>query len=268
MLEFKECFVAFIDILGFKNIVKDQLTITRIDGIIGQWLGTHANIKSENAIVPAGQLKVTSFSDSIILSIPTHPNGYFSYKMLRYLLSIIERIQFSLAKEGVWFRGGISWGQLHHDKNIYGDGLVRAYQIEQTAEFPRVVLDPELLVNFFMEKCVAVDKDDFVKNLNVTYGEPTYSGKFIFEKARMNGGYGSHFKDDVPFFIDYMNSFFEKDKVNDDERDQIIDNIRKNLYSSKDKSIYSKYRWVVEYLISTAPIYGENKHLEYLINRI
>lgn len=240
MLEFKECFVAFIDILGFKNIVKDQATITRIDGIITGWLGTHANIEGQNAIVPAGHLKVTSFSDSIILSIPIGTNGYYSYKMLRYLLSIIERIQFSLAKEGVWFRGGISWGHLHHEKNVYGEGLDKAHQIEQSAEFPRVVLDPELLVNFFLEKGVAKDKEDFIKNMNVTYNEPTYSGKFIFEN----------------------------DKVKDDERDKIIDNIRKNLYSSKDKSIYSKYRWVVEYLIATAPLYGENKHLDYLINRI
>jgi hypothetical protein len=56
-------------------------------------------------------------------------------------------LQSSLLAMGVLVRGGIAKGPTFHaDDMLYGEGLIKAYDLEsKTAVYPRVVIDPQLL---------------------------------------------------------------------------------------------------------------------------
>ena len=57
------------------------------------------------------------------------------------------RLQGSLImRHGIFVRGGIAVGDMTRSyRQLFGPGIIRAYQLEQSARFPRVIVDPFLL---------------------------------------------------------------------------------------------------------------------------
>lgn len=62
-----------------------------------------------------------------------------------FLLKImtINKIQSHLATEGIFIRGGVTYGDIFYEKHrIFGPAMMRAYDLEsQYADFPRVIVD-------------------------------------------------------------------------------------------------------------------------------
>ena len=63
-------------------------------------------------------------------------------------------------------RGGISVGELHHQKGIvYGPALLTAHQLEsQSAIYPRIVLEKDALVKSLQVKGVPQDCEELIRN--------------------------------------------------------------------------------------------------------
>lgn len=139
--------LAFVDILGFKNMVQvsasnpqEQLRLMKAMDIIHSY-------KTLNDGGPDGGLRkygvqVTTFSDSAILSYPISFDGGLFY----VLLDLIH-LQIDLACLGIFIRGGVSVGPAHHDEfNAFGPAMVEAYELEsKIAEYPRIILSPQTL---------------------------------------------------------------------------------------------------------------------------
>ena len=155
--------VAFVDILGFKNLIGRTLqnplafeltyslleTLSRrrhdwdasemVDASEAIAMGFVADEQEHEAMVAKlrARNRVIAFSDNIVLSAP------FDWGGVSFVLAAASTLSLELLRGGVLARGGIAEGLLVHEDNlVFGPGLIRAWEIEsKTAQFPRVVLD-------------------------------------------------------------------------------------------------------------------------------
>lgn len=141
---YQERFVAFLDILGFSDIIHRTVLSPpeiSINEIISALVVPEPAQKGKLIIGNVGDIsksdhKITQFSDSIVISTESTKAG------LLHLIDHIERIAFSLLKMGFLCRGGVSKGLLFHDENIvFGPAMIDAYDLEsKEAICPRIVL--------------------------------------------------------------------------------------------------------------------------------
>lgn len=249
-MKFENSYVAFLDILGFKDLMKEKDFKKKIEKYFKLIEGAleKSTKSSSHGIYPASEIKKVVLSDSIILSIPIPKGADWreKFKILRFLLSAVEKVQFSLALEGIWIRGAISEGELCHARgNIVGQGLVNAYLLEGKAKFPRVLVDSIIFQNIYQKPNESKSRSDILTDINNRWGNPKYSGKFIFDwdRARQINEFGQ----DYPFFVHYLNPLVDED--NSEERAEILSSLAKNLLRN-DPDIYRKFRWVSDYVKS------------------
>lgn len=127
-------YVAFIDILGFGELLKDEKFQAKVELIVKR-LRSRAEYDGKN--YPG--IKYIAISDSIIIT-AEHDEGYA-------LVRKIGQVQNSLLKIGLATRGGMSFGEIFTysgdtGKNIFGKTYLDAYDAERKfAIYPRVVID-------------------------------------------------------------------------------------------------------------------------------
>lgn len=159
--EYRKCVLAFLDILGFKNIVASVGTsseramqfVHSLDRIINSCIDNC--IECQKQQIDALNIQYSIFSDSICLwcfiDEDEHfsQNGKYSYEYISKcysatltLCQIIANIQIRGLSEGIIFRGAISIGQHYCCNNVtFSNALVKAYIAESTfSTYPRVIL--------------------------------------------------------------------------------------------------------------------------------
>lgn len=159
-----ERFVAFIDILGFKEVVKSieadnssgNPNLSKIKSILN-FMNEETYEPNYSADLPIyvetvqglierelGDPRLTYVSDCIVISAEATLDGF------KGLSRKIHKITADLAIDGVFCRGAISKGLLYHQgKVMFGSAYNRAYQLEERAAiFPRIIVDPDVL-DFF-----------------------------------------------------------------------------------------------------------------------
>lgn len=216
-MAYQEKYVAFLDILGFKEIVKSSSNkngnhgkskihqALRYMDIIAEMNDQAANnINKENVI--------RHISDSIILSYPVHN--------FELLLESVATLQFNLAEYGMYLRGAITFGEVFdEDGPIYGPGIIEAYELESShAIYPRVILSESVLKKEketlkIISQTIKTDRDGMV----------------------------------------YINWKYRKSQNNHEHFNNIIlginSNITKMLKKYKKKpNIHQKYQWLNDYL--------------------
>jgi hypothetical protein len=163
-LKYENRLIAFIDILGFKEIVRsskeDDSKIEFLYSVL-DYLKSWETSESWNSqlveIEEDAQKKgvenfdirdktnSTSFSDSIVVSVKVDNNVN---EVASTLIANLACIGATLFEKGILFRGGLTIGNLIHNENgtVFGQGLIDAYQLESNnAKFPRIVLSDKLL---------------------------------------------------------------------------------------------------------------------------
>jgi hypothetical protein len=160
----KERFVAFIDILGFTEIVKriesnnnvENTDLIRIKSILNFMAEETSDpnycadlpiyVETEDGYIEKelGDPKLTYVSDCIIISAEPTLDGF------KGLSRKIHKITSDLAYDGIFCRGAISKGMLfHHDKMIFGSAYIKAFKLEEKFSInPRVIIDPDILEFF------------------------------------------------------------------------------------------------------------------------
>src|SRR6266852_1899277 len=115
-----ERFVAFIDILGFRDLIgrmfgdEPALFKTVLDAL------EHSKWMAE-APDPENVRAVTAFSDSVVIS----EGGRFG---MAGVIATVRAFAGELLKRGILCRGGIARGRTYHANGIvFGEGMVRAY---------------------------------------------------------------------------------------------------------------------------------------------
>lgn len=136
----KDHFVAYIDILGFTNMVehdflknpKNPKYITKLYDIHKL---TQSLIQQESE-----NIGFLQFSDSIVLNME-----YNKFKF-EYFINLLSKFQYNLILEGILCRGGIAYGKHFSDDNfMFSHGLIEAYKVEnEVAVNPKIVISSDL----------------------------------------------------------------------------------------------------------------------------
>ena len=140
MSNYKERAVAFMDILGMSTLVSrisddESLRLNLHDALM---LIKQQERYSTVIANDLSQMQVSVFSDCIAISI--RPDK------ISTLICVCSNLQDRILHLGFAIRGGIAVGRTIHENGIlYGEGIVRAYEIESThARNPCILLDEKL----------------------------------------------------------------------------------------------------------------------------
>lgn len=231
---YKSRYIAFLDILGFKNLVCQSESNQQTLNIINEALDYTSRVQNENyegdwSMVDLGK-QVSVFSDSVVISYEmTRPGaGFFVLMDLIYICN-------DLLGVGIPVRGGVTVGLLVHQNNkCFGPAMVEAYGIEsEVAIYPRIVVDPRV---------IEYDLQYKGKNNTVEFEE-----KYIKSLIEID-------ERDGCIYLDYLSQYNE---FNDFETYQwYICNVRNFIINSiqefsSNQKILLKYEWLKNYYNKT-----------------
>lgn len=233
--EYEDYYVAFIDILGFKQLLESNISCEEIHTIF-DFLQENARTTigaDGNTILAFDEVKYYLMSDSIIL--------YIRSDIEDALLALVEtclmlQLKLILRERPILIRGGIAKGELFvDDRVIYGKALTAAYQLENSvATTPRIVFNKELISN--------------------------KTGGLIFKKWWVHTV--TRKDNDELYYVHYL-SKLHMDKNSDipDAFNCILSMCQWYLDRSYDESIRKKYLWLKKYAVSEL-----EKHKKEILN--
>ncbi|MES2575233.1 MAG: hypothetical protein V4572_09845 [Bacteroidota bacterium] len=173
-INYENQIVAFVDILGFKEIIKNSVQNLSKVNLLYQALeflkrrenSLKWNLKLIEVEEDAqkigvekfdieGLVNCSCFSDSIVVSIKVTDQNI--NELTSTLITNLSFIGAQLMQAGILIRGGISVGKMIHLNNgiLMGPALIEAYQLEtNSAKFPRIILSKKLLekLNYPLEE--------------------------------------------------------------------------------------------------------------------
>lgn len=154
MPKYTKHIVIFMDILGFKEVIKKTNSESAPSENITVFFHHLADAKGIFKIQPNILLKHTYVSDAIVITCPSPENDSDRETRLLVALHTASYFWVFALQNNLLLRGSISEGDLIHsyDKNIneyqteylYGPAFIDAYELEKNARFPRVILSDEI----------------------------------------------------------------------------------------------------------------------------
>lgn len=225
---FQDRVVIYIDVLGFKEKLKDfeKEAIKNIqDGSefyysnkVNDFVGTFKEVVSS---LDKENINYYLFSDNICITV-----DYLSDKtLLPNVLLKISDLFYEFASKGYFLRGGIDVGKFIDERLIaVGIPLSTAYEIENTkAIYPRIVLSDNFVS---LAESYAIDKD-------YEYSDLFTEGNLILTSCE----------------IKYLNIFFNI--INKDDKHHYLETFRKSViqnlkHTEKREQIHVKYEWLVK----------------------
>ena len=183
----KQYYIAYFDILGYKNFFEDENNDIRefLHNVIHVCKETQEKAM-HNSIVFDAEFIVKTFSDNFIIMLEP-PEGIPDRSVLRVLAFILARLQSHfLENYHILIRGGITKGDAYIDNDIvFGKGLIRAVELESSAVFPRIIIDKDTFLekdcNYLLSKMVAKDNDG---KFFVDYFQPIFEDETRVEVVR------------------------------------------------------------------------------------
>lgn len=245
-IEYENRLVAFIDILGFKEIVKQsEIDKSKIEFLYSaleflknwevpeKWDLTLIEIEEdaqkrgvENFEI-RGKTNCTSFSDSIVVSVKVGENNI--NEISSTLITNLGYIGAILLEKGILIRGGLTIGNLIHNDNgiVFGQGLIDSYKLEsKNAKFPRIILS-----------------DKLIKELN--YPLTTKRNRYPYHQ------YIDRFDDGCVGFhqLQYFEVIQSWENISTKTLTQKLDNVRNIIIRGLDNSferidVFEKYNWL------------------------
>ena len=151
-IEYDEKLIAFIDILGFTNIVNnryqdDAKSIRTILRHFREILKDFPEKLSYDKKL-FRQFRIRFFSDLIILTIPIRRSNSKSFlESLHTMTWWIAISQTFLIRKGILIRGSIHKGNIFDREDfIFGPGFIKAYELEHVkAKYPIVILSDDVI---------------------------------------------------------------------------------------------------------------------------
>ena len=143
---YKTCLVTYLDILGFRDLLRSETAgrISRILRIVKE------ASRSDKETECDFERLYESFSDLTLRSIVVSSAEFLLIRpgLLLYELESIARVQIELIqREKILVRGGIAIGRLVKSWGlVFGEAMVKAYELERKAKNSRVLVD-DVLVN-------------------------------------------------------------------------------------------------------------------------
>ena len=198
---YKKCYVAFIDILGFKRYVSENSCDTVFGTLLTlkiEALTDPDRLKSKYGI-DKNDVKVLCVSDSIIVSIEA--NIPYAFEAITEICAVFQAVL--LLNRGMLMRGGISCGDFCMDDSgnigngiLFGPAYNRAVELEKVAKYPIIKIDENiisddvlanhrLLVKSSHNDTVFVDYMSLAKSLHFFDRKIKIAAKKIIEQAKI-----------------------------------------------------------------------------------
>jgi hypothetical protein len=135
-MPYDDRYVAYMDILGFRSLVQ---RIPSEPGLYDEAVGAFNQLETRLPVDLAPEkcdFRQQIISDGIVMSSDNTSAG------LEFLVFAIEQLSIALLTLGMFTRGGLAKGKLHHDdKVIFGEGFLEAYFLEsEIAKYPRIIV--------------------------------------------------------------------------------------------------------------------------------
>ena len=225
--QYEDRIVAFIDVLGFKEMVRRSFdpstSKTDVENFnhIKQILGIiHKTFDFDEVL--KDRWDVSLFSDSVIITFPIFKNSE-----VFNILILLLHLNMELIGEKIVCRGAIVRGFCYHKNSIvFGPAVVQAIENEKKAEFPRIIVDKDVLKTGVEYPAPQNSSEDEYQSLKHIVRKDTDGEYFInyFDVALYE-------LDDYQYgFIEYINWL----------KLVIIDNISNN----HDQKVLKKYYWM------------------------
>jgi hypothetical protein len=238
--------IAFVDILGFKELVRDakdngksQKVFAELHETLSALIDANEDYHKEIYEMPfiggkKDKYKIRIFTDCILIGCPIRKiersnNFIEGVKEFYDLLSILYLFQAQMVNHGYFIRGAISVDELYMDDVIiYGNGVTEAYEGEtKHAKYPRIILTNSAKT-MFMEIAKSFEE----KSLE------NYLCKFFYKDS------------DGRLFLNYLESI----KIGDSDSEFLWDleehkkMVESKIIEYRDKPHYlEKYIWTANY---------------------
>lgn len=254
-IKYEKRIIAFIDILGFTNAVRNAKIgsteyddIVRILGYFNAWNNTGIPAKNTfdtsviGKLLNMQQINLTSYemrdivctaiSDSVIVSILYEQNRF--HKIFSTLISDLSFISSLVLKMGFLIRGGIAFGNLAHKKNglLFGPAYLDALELEKPhAKNARIILSPELVseIKFPFKKKTQYPYQQFIVCFDDGY--VGFNQMQYFETMQVK----SIMKNCI-----YKNSLKKELSI---VREKIVTGLNNNLDNI---DVFAKYKWMAK----------------------
>lgn len=208
-MEYTNGYVAFIDILGFSNLVSNEQSADKVKDLF-EFIKKFQYLFNSS---PELNANVAFFSDSIILS--TNNQVKDNLGMLFFAIWIAESYLYKHTH--LFFRGGIIKGLYYHkDSTAFGPAVVNSYRLENQAVYSRILIEDEIVST--------MDEIPFTITMDV-------DGKYCFNP------YGIGLLRNTPDGTTPTKQQFIKSIR--EERELLLEAINANLYSK----VSEKYLW-------------------------
>lgn len=157
--EYQEHIIAFIDLLGFKEIIKknDETDFLKVYSLLKSFADSKMDSDiHENGSITNFRPSINTFSDHVVISYPTK---FAKGVPLDVLLSSLSRdiAHFAMLAlcRGLLIRDGITIGKLYHNNSIvFGEALIDAFELEsQNAIYPRIIVSNSVMASTKLLGC-------------------------------------------------------------------------------------------------------------------
>ena len=224
--EYKNCYVAFLDMLGFKKLCYEKIFDCGMIKAVFDDIDLLINTMNENVLnifIPESIIKEIEFgimSDSVVISVPHDRMGLIA------LLYLCSRVQTMLLSNGISLRGGIAQGEFYKLNNImFGPALVDAYILETEAINPRIVISDDII--------------DELKNSGVYQNKEHRTQLDLLIICD---------KDDSKYFVNYFNTIeLISISHNAYNKKQRIESVINDGLKNEDRKVRAKYTWLSNY---------------------
>lgn len=212
--DYTESYVAFLDIMGMKELVnRPYAELRNIFNAVesGQALYARIHVAGEGPFISRSHLKMTVMSDAIVLSIDAGIDNAFS-KLIGCSSYLIQQLIHTL-DDPVFLRGGIVHGDIYQNGNIvFGPGLVAAYKLE----------------------------NEMANSMRCIVSQDLQEDKAVQEYLKSEGCALVVDPDDEMHFIDF---------VRPENREKLAAKVSQVIESNqKNDEVKEKYRWLRRYL--------------------
>lgn len=231
MREYKDCYVAVIDLLGFKDTIKSKTCETICgfyDEIYTDYITT--NEITKEPIVERNKVQLKVASDTIFLCIESS-----EHNSLAGLVSCCDYLQVRLLRQStpVLCRGAITKGKVYINGDVcFGPAIVEAYKMEEElAKSPRIIMSKEIIAQWE----------------NYDQSGKGYIDKFTYQDV---DGYT---------VLDYLYLFYGlSHNGNITEWNEFAIYAKERAISEKNLSVKMKYQYVYEQFSRITKKYREN----------
>ena len=222
--DYEDRLVAFIDVLGFSDMVDRTATdVKKLRHLTAALKSLYNKIWEWEADGSYSSFAFTQFSDSIVISSLAESSDSFEM-LMQLLIGVMELID----DYDVLVRGGIARGQLVHDRTmVVGPAMVEAYHLESKhAIFPRIIIEKEL------KEQIDANVEEYIKTHTTLTEVPEFNKLFKMD-------------DDGWCYLDYIKPAPEFNiRLNEDEHLKVLDEMTVKGFLSPNQRVQEKYAWL------------------------